>query len=116
MRDRKRLYTTLLFIAILVAGGLALFSRPEQSVLAGPLEFTYPADVESDSASYSLPWEAFAGGGSLTASSASYSMQSTFGQAVTGETGSASYDVCSGFWCGIKEWVWDVFLPLALRD
>jgi hypothetical protein len=115
MRQRKRLFSALLLLAILVVGGLALFSRPDQAVLAGPLEFTFSADVAAPAA-YGIPWEAFASGGSLTASSASYTMQSTIGQPAAGSVGSASYDLCSGFWCGIKDWVWDIFLPLAQRD
>lgn len=116
MRKRIRLLTVLLLLGILVVGGLALFSRPDRAVLAGPLDFTYPSDVEASSASYAIPWEVFASGGSMTASSASYAMQSTIGQPVAGLLGSASYDLCSGFWCGVEEWVWQFFLPITLRD
>jgi hypothetical protein len=115
MRYRKRLYPVLLFLGILAAGGLALFTRTNEAALAGPLEFTYAEDVDSAAAAYALPWQVFASGGSLTASSASFTMQSTIGQPVAGELQSASYDMCSGFWCNIEEWVWDIFLPLILR-
>jgi hypothetical protein len=114
MRQRKRLFSALLLLAILVVGGLALFSRPEGAVLAGPLEFTFSADVAAPAA-YGIPWEAFASGGSLTASSASYTMQSTIGQPATGSSQSASYEMCSGFWCRIQKVLWSIFLPVVNR-
>ncbi|HEX9618394.1 MAG TPA: hypothetical protein VGA03_13360 [Anaerolineales bacterium] len=107
MRHTKRLYPILLLLGILAAGGLALFALTSEPVLAEPLDST--------AASYAIPWQAFASGGSLTATSASYTMQSTIGQPVAGDLQSAAYKMCSGFWCGIEEWVWDIFLPLALR-
>lgn len=115
MRYRKRLFPLLLLLGVLAAGGLALFARANEAALAGPMEFTFAEEVDSATAAYDLPWQAFASGGSLTASSASYTMQSTIGQPVAGDLQSASYGMCSGFWCNIKEWVWDVFLPLILR-
>jgi hypothetical protein len=116
MRDRKRLYTILLLIPILWLVGLALVSRPDRAALAGPLDFTYPAADVTAPTAYTLSWDVFASGGSLNTSSASYTMQSTIGQAVAGQSASASYDLCSGYWCGFKDWIWDIFLPFTVRD
>lgn len=107
MNNRKWMFPLLLLLVFLAAGGLGLFTQVTVNARAEPLD---PA-----LASYAISWQVFASGGSQTASSTSYIMQSTVGQPVTGSSQSASYQMCSGFWCGVKEWVWKVFLPIVLR-
>jgi hypothetical protein len=42
-----------------------------------------------------------------------YVLDATIGQATTGTDSADPYQICAGFWCRA---VYDVFLPLVLRD
>jgi hypothetical protein len=54
------------------------------------------------------------GGGRLHA--ASYTLDGTVGQAVAGEAGSATHQLCSGFWCEDMVAKQRVYLPLVMRS
>jgi hypothetical protein len=53
--------------------------------------------------------------GGQTASSANYTIASTAGQPAIGQGASASYSVCSGFWCRAEAALAQLFLPLIRR-
>ena len=76
---------------------------------------TLGAAWASSSASYVIQPSVVASGGAA-ASSANYSITSTAGQPATGQAASASYSLCSGFWCGVQLSVERLlFLPLVKR-
>jgi len=54
------------------------------------------------------------GGGHVTSTDGAYSLDGTIGQPVAGV---ASADLCSGFWCGLADWVANmrIYLPIILR-
>jgi hypothetical protein len=41
-------------------------------------------------------------------------LDGTVGQAVVGTTGQGTFDLCSGFWCGMG--TYKLYIPLALQD
>ena len=53
--------------------------------------------------------------GGIAAASANYSINSSVGQAAIGQQASASYALCSGFWCRAASLARALFLPLAQR-
>jgi len=61
------------------------------------------------------------GGGGGRVQASGYVLHGAFGQAVTGRVSQASYDLCTGFWCGIgadnggEEPTYELYLPLMVR-
>jgi ABC-type nitrate/sulfonate/bicarbonate transport system permease component len=105
MRKKKRVYVALLAICIgvVVTGTvLALLSSP---ALAEPLP---------TSPSYAITWDVVANGGT-TMTSSSYTLLSTTGQAVAGEATGTNYSLLSGYWQGIREFLYKIFLPIIQR-
>ena len=64
---------------------------------------------------YRLDWLTLAGGGGGPASSGSYAVNLTVGQAAIGVGSSPNYQACLGYWCGAGGW-WRVYLPLVVRS
>lgn len=83
----------LLFVAVVAA-------------LALPAEPTAPVAT-------SLDWQVIGSGGT-TMSSASYTLQSTAGQAVAGPSSSANYSLLSGFWQSFQAAIREIFLPVSI--
>jgi hypothetical protein len=54
------------------------------------------------------------GGGRLQAGP--YTLDGTVGQAVAGEAGSATHQLCSGFWCEDMVAKYGVYVPLVVRS
>lgn len=52
------------------------------------------------------------GGGPVEAGG--FALVGTVGQAVAGTVTDTSYELCSGFWCGVGEY--QLYLPLMLRN
>ncbi len=67
------------------------------------------------SASYRLDWFVAGYGTGGHASSASYTVDFTVGQAVLGEQSNASHQVGLGFWHGVGEVIAKLFLPALIR-
>lgn len=63
---------------------------------------------------YTINPQAITSGGE-TAAAGPYTIRASAGQSLTGESGSASYTICSGFWCQIRAALHNLFLPLTLR-
>ncbi|MBN1179691.1 MAG: hypothetical protein JXD18_10785 [Anaerolineae bacterium] len=61
----------------------------------------------------SLSRSVIGGGGGQNTGSEHY-LGGTVGQAVVGLRGTASHDLCAGFWCGLGRY--EVYLPLVLRE
>lgn len=92
----KRIVTSLVIVALLVAAGVALGRSAADCAVA---------------------WRVIAGGGGYSAS-ASYQVKGTAGQAVAGPPlmSSSSYRISSGFWAGaLREIEYKIYLPLVLR-
>jgi hypothetical protein len=64
-------------------------------------------------AGYDLSWTILAGGGGR-AQAGIYTLDSTIGQPVAGFSLAGSKELCSGFWCGVENWI-KVFLPSISR-
>ena len=54
------------------------------------------------------------GGGGGHSEGGSFVLNGTAGQAVAGTVGSAPYELCAGFWCGMGRY--EIYLPLVLRQ
>lgn len=65
------------------------------------------------SANYDLSWHVIGGGGTRSSSS-NYVVMSTIGQPVAGVIGSASSELCAGFWCMGPQW--RIYMPLLLKN
>jgi hypothetical protein len=63
------------------------------------------------SANYDLSWHVIAGGGGKMEST-QYTLQGTTGQPVIGSAAGSGHTLCSGFWCGVAETEYQVYLPL----
>ena len=93
---KKRLAIALIAILVVVFGAnIALANPPRQS-----------------SASYALSWDVIAGGGGEMAST-NYAIKGTVGQASIGPGSSSSYAIGAGYWYGLGERVFEIFLPLV---
>ena len=66
-------------------------------------------------AAHTIPWHVIASGGQ-TMSNSSYTMLSTTGQPVTGQSSSASYSLLSGYWQGFQAIVRDLFMPFIVGN
>ena len=93
---------------ILLTGIGTLLSMPATAVqptLAAPM---------ASSESYQLNWDVVSNGGS-TMQSTSFNMYSTTGQNVTATMSSSSYTMKNGFWQGVFENIYELFLPIITR-
>jgi hypothetical protein len=93
MKNRLRLVLFLSLLMILFITGAAL-AAPAQTI----------------------DWWVIGGGGGYAESTDEvYTLNGTIGQPVTGV---ASIDLCSGFWCGLTEWVGttEMFLPFISTE
>lgn len=96
---RKRFAVVLAGILILALGaGMVLAMSPNRS-----------------SANYAIPWDVVAEGGNEMASS-SYAIRGTTGQAVIGPGSSTSFSIGAGYWYGWSENLFEVFLPMSLKN
>ncbi|MFN2289803.1 MAG: hypothetical protein ACK2UC_01310 [Anaerolineae bacterium] len=69
--------------------------------------------ISSDN--YRLDWYTpLTGGGGGPAGSSHYAVNFTVGQSAIGASSSPIYQVCLGYWCGIRQY--RIYLPLVLRD
>ncbi|MBN1813526.1 MAG: hypothetical protein JXA14_16935 [Anaerolineae bacterium] len=55
------------------------------------------------------------GGGGEHAENAPYALDGTVGQSVVGQASQTPYDLCAGFWCGMRA-EYSVYLPLVLHN
>ncbi len=83
--------------AILLA--LVVVILAASAVLAAPSALQVPRNVIS------------AGGARVAAGS--YALDGTIGQAIVGVVSAGSYQVCSGFWCGLG--IYKLFLPIIMK-
>ncbi len=83
--------------AILLALVAVIFAA--SAVLAAPTALQVPRSV-------------FGGGGARVVAG-SYALDGTIGQPVVGIVSSGSYQVCSGFWCGLG--IYKSLLPLIFK-
>jgi hypothetical protein len=97
---------TLLISAAAVSAGQSEAGRMDPArALAEPL---------MGSPHYQLDWNIAANGGG-TVVSTHYQISSTIGQPATGISGSANFEVCSGFWCKVLAF-FDLYLPVLPKN
>ena len=91
-------YLLLLGLALLLASGVTLVA------------------AEPDNG-YQIPRWVIGGGGGESAVGG-YALVGTAGQPLTDAGSGAGYEICSGFWCGAGQVIYDyaVYLPLVLRN
>lgn len=68
----------------------------------------------ASSLSYQLNWDV-TGSGGATMQSASYTMFSTTGQTMTTPMSGSTYTMKNGFWSGVFEDIYKIFLPLITK-
>ncbi len=66
------------------------------------------------SPSYDLSWHVVASGGREGMAAGSYQVHGTLGQFAIGPGQETSYNLCTGYWCGIT-WGSDLYLPLIYK-
>jgi hypothetical protein len=94
------------FSAVLVAASMPEAGPvPQENALTGP---------PSGSPHYLLDWNVAANGGG-TVSSPHYQVSSTIGQPAAGFSGSANFEVCSGFWCKVLAF-FELYLPIQVKN
>lgn len=67
------------------------------------------------SPNFEIDWMVPLSGGGGPASSTNYAIHLTIGQTATGLAQSANFRTGWGFWHGIREAIWELFLPLIQR-
>ncbi len=106
---KKLAITVTIAASVVVLMGLfTLFSTP--TLAAQP---TAHAPTAS-SASYQINWDV-AGSGGSTMQSASFTMYSTTGQTVTTPMSGSTYTMKNGFWSGVFEDIYKIFLPIITK-
>ena len=90
----------LLLVAAAILLGWIVLTLSVPSTAAGPQAVQ----------TFDLSWNAVANGGT-TMSSASYTLLSTSGQPLAGESAGSSYTLLSGYWADLRSFIWEIFLP-----
>ncbi len=80
-------------------------------ILAG---FIVVQSVAAQSRAVSLNWVVIGAGG-IGATGGDVSIQSTLGQPVVGVVSEGDVIIQSGFWYGLAEFLYQLFLPLLMR-
>jgi hypothetical protein len=108
----KKLFLPLLAILTLVmlTGIVTVLSMPVPAPPPAPMA----AAPLASSPSYQLNWDVVAQGGSVM-DSASFTMYSTTGQNVTTTMSGSTYTLENGFWHGVFENIYKIFLPFITR-
>lgn len=70
--------------------------------------------LASSGGDYVLDWYTIDGGGG-TSSGGDYSLSGTIGQPDAGQMSGGDYDLAGGFWSGLVEALYELFLPLIQR-
>lgn len=73
------------------------------------------AALAGSSPNYAIDWDVSARGGNEMAS-ASYAIKSTTGQTAIGPAVSTNYEMGAGYWYGVGELLFNVYLPLVFRN
>ena len=67
------------------------------------------------SPNYEIDWMVPLSGGGGPASSTNYAVHLTIGQSAIGASESTSFQSGLGFWNGIRDAVWELFMPLITK-
>ena len=66
---------------------------------------------------YAVDWQVLSGSGAPAASASGLVLlNGTLGQTATGSSSSAGVTLGAGFWYGLGEGVYEIYLPLTLRN
>ena len=108
----KKLFLPLLDVLTLVMliGSVAVLSMPVSAAPSAPVAVAPMAS----SPSYQRSWDVTANGGSVMGST-SFTMYSTTGQNVTTTMNGSSYTLKNGFWHGVFENIYELFLPYITK-
>jgi hypothetical protein len=110
-RRKLSLILAIVLITLTVSVVIAAARQPEPGLVAQTDTLTGPP---INSPHYELDWNITANGGG-TVSSTHFQVSSTIGQPATGFSGSANFEVCSGFWCKVLAF-FELYLPIQLRN
>jgi hypothetical protein len=80
-------------------------------VLATCLLLTTGA-IAMSSPNYAIDWMYPLSGGGGNSSSTHYTIQLTIGQTAIGSSENASFQAGIGFWYGLRDFIYDLFLPM----
>ncbi len=111
MPESMRWLLTGALMAVLLLG---VFATQALAREAPPQQATSPLGVWMESTHFKLNWTALASGGG-TMTSSHFVLSATIAQPAIGEMSSAHFKACSGYWCGISDFVWRIMLPLILK-
>jgi len=100
MRHTAILLSALLVLALLLGATAVLAQTPS----AAPQQSTYD-----------FSWHVVAGGGGQV-EAGDYSLGGTAGQPLAGLFPADHYTLCAGFWCGMAQAGYEIYLPLVLRN
>jgi hypothetical protein len=69
------------------------------------------------SANYAVDWSVLSGGGApVSSSSGAMALNGSLGQTAIGWSGATQGSLGAGFWYGVGEGIYTVYLPLVLRN
>ncbi len=100
-RWRKKRKLLLFVMAMVLLAGILLVISAAQMAAGAQAEQTF-----------NLSWNVVANG-AATMSSTSYTLLSTSGQPIAGESASVSYSLTNGFWADLRTFISDIFLPVV---
>ena len=108
----KKLFLTLLAVTtiVMLTGIVTVLSMPAPTPPPAPIA----SSPMATSPSYQLNWDVVENGGSMMQST-SFTMYSTTGQNVTTTMSGSTYTLENGFWHGVFENIYKVFLPLITK-
>lgn len=118
MNFRQRIPLFLIAVGVLalslalVGGTVWAQSPPPPDELTAEM---LPTTVRMSSTHFVIDWSVIATGGSVMTST-HFNLSATIGQNLTGTQNSTSFGSCSGFWCGIGDFIRKLFLPLTLQN
>ncbi len=70
--------------------------------------------LASSGGDYVLDWYTMDGGGG-TSTGGDYNLSGTIGQPDAGQMSGGDYTIGGGFWSGVSQFLYDLFLPLIMR-
>jgi hypothetical protein len=108
MIKKLSIAVTVVASVVVLMGLFTLFSTP--TLAAQPAAHAQTAS----SSSYQLDWDTINNGGT-TMQSTSFTMYSTTGQAVITPMQGSSYTLKNGFWSGVFNDFYEIFLPMIRK-
>jgi hypothetical protein len=84
-------------------------------VLGAGIVWANADSIWASSPNYAIPWDVVSGGGNEMGST-NYAIKSTNGQTIIGPGSSNNYSIGVGYWYGVGERFFSIYLPLIVKS